>query len=208
MFLNINISKVGYPKLARTKAVGERACSFSNGGKTGHNLGLQAFNIEADTALLLNAGRTNNQLFKLCPYVGNIKAELEKRIFEMEENFGKVRAFIYGGFKLNHNDTKSVESFNFYNNLADSLDELEVPFAMICGKDRKAPLDNLYSINNNVTIWNDLFKKFVKPETKLSQEEIIETMKNEYQFVESSEEHLLKFLENLNYKPNHLLSKK
>lgn len=207
MFLNINISQVGYPKLARTKAVGERACSFANGGKTGLNLGLQAFNIESDTALLLNAGRTNNQLFKLCPMVTNIKSELEKRIFEMEENFGNVRAFIYGGFKLNNNDQKSVESFKFYTNLADTLDNLDIPFAMICGKDHKAPLDNIYSINNNVTIWNDLFKKFVKPVSKLSQEEIMDTMRKEYQFVESTDQHLLKFLENLNYKPNHLLSK-
>ena len=59
----------------------------------------------------------------------------------------------------------------------------------------------------NVTIWNDLFKKFVKPVNTPTQEEIMNHMRQDYQFVESSEEHLLKFLENLNYKPNHLLSK-
>ena len=207
MFLNINISQVGYPKLARTKEIGKRACSFYDGTRKGLNLGIQAFNIEGDTALLLNAGRTNNEMYKLCPNIANLKAELEKRIFEMEENFGKVRAFLYGGFRLNKNDPKSVESFNLYNNLADSLDELDVPFAMICGKDRRAPLDNVYAINNNVTIWNDLFKKFVKPANTPTQEEIINTMKKDYQFVESTDNHLLKFLENLNYKPNHLLSR-
>ena len=208
MFLNINISQVGYPKLARTKEIGNRACSFYDGCRKGLNLGLQGFNIESDTALLLNAGRTNNELYKLCPRVPNIKAELEKRIFEMEEKFGKVRAFLYGGLELNQNNPKSVESFNLYNVLADSLDELQVPFAMICGKSAKAPLDNIYAINNNVTIWNDLFKKFVKPASKPTQEEIMATMRDDYQIVESSDEHLLKFLESLNYKPNHPLSKK
>lgn len=208
MFLNINISQVAYPKISRTKEIGKRGCSFYDGCRKGINLGMQGFNIEADTALLLNAGRTNNEMYKLCPRVPNVKAELEKRIFEMEEKFGKVRAFLYGGLELNKNNPRTVESFNLYNTLADSLYELQVPFAMICGKNAKAPLDNIYAINNNVTIWNDLFKKFVKPLSKPTQEEIMATMRDDYQIVESSDEHMLKFLESLSYKTNHLLSKK
>ena len=209
--LNINISKNIYPEVKRAKEIGQNWCyTFANGGRTGKNIGMKTYNIKTCTAFELNAEKHNNELYHLAPEqqaIHRIKEEVEKRVFRLQDTFGEVKAFLYGGVELNNKNPESVASFNLYNTLADVLDNLGIPFAMICGKKQANQLDNMYVINNNITIWNDLFKKFIKPKEAPNQEQIMDILKEHYQFVESTDEHALKFLEALSAKPQAMLSK-
>ena len=108
--------------------------------------------------------------------------------------------------ELNNKDTESVASFNLYNTIADTLDELGVNFTMMCGKKRGSAMENMYAVGDNITVWSDKFKEIFPNSSKnLSQEEIVEKLENHYQFVEQTDEHAFNILDNFTPKVKHLI---
>lgn len=149
----------------------------------------------ADTCCLvgLNAGK-NNCLIHIAPEqqpLCSIQDGLEKCILKLQEKYGvakdKITAILVGGRELIQKDAESVASFNNYNTVANSLDNLEIPFTMICGKKKGATKDNIYMVNETATIWNDFFKD-LKLNKNSTQEEITEELSKKYQFVEIAPE--------------------
>ena len=116
--------------------------------------------------------------------LSSIKRELAAKIELLRETSDKITGFICGGLELNKSNKSSVDSFNLYNKIADSLDEFDIPFTMMCGKEKGACPDNLYSNANSVLVWNNDFKDIFKNTKKLSQDEIVSMLENRYQFVE------------------------
>ena len=66
---------------------------------------------------------------------------------------------------------------------------------MICGKEKGAPLDNLYANNNNVTIWNEGFGKILAENpAKLNRNQIADVLEKHYQFVEINPDDKINFV--------------
>ena len=78
------------------------------------------------------------------------------------------------------------DSFNLYNNLADAMENLNIDFAMLCGKKGFKTPDNMHVIDNRLTIWNDKFKELGKNPEKLDKSQKLEFLTDNYQFVESA----------------------
>lgn len=197
--MSINLAKFVYPETKTTKIIGNfHNYTVKNGGFANLNRGLRTENINTCTAGVLNADKTNF-MFHVAPEqqsISTIKKELEKKIETLRETCDDIKAFICGGLELNHKDPESIRSFELYNTIADAFDELGVKFTMMCGKQKGAPMDNIYAVNKSVTMWNDSFKKiFNQDSSKLSKDDILELLENEYQFVESNDAHKLSVLE-------------
>lgn len=191
--MSINLSKFAYPEIKQAKLVGNfHKYTFNNGMFANVNRGLRTENINSCTAGVLNAGKTNF-MFHAAPEMqplAGIKKEIQSKVEALRETCDEVKAFICGGLELNQKDSESVRSFDLYNTIADTLDELGVKFTMMCGKQKGASMDNIYAINENVNVWSDAFKNLFTPEFKnLSKDEILGLLEKEYQFVESNAEH-------------------
>ena len=102
----------------------------------------------------------------------------------------EVHGFICGGWQLDNRDKSTVQSFDLYNKIADSLDELGVKFTMVCGKEKNAPLDNLYSQGDKIVLSNKGFN--IDKNKKLSQDDIISALEDKYQIVEKADEDIFK----------------
>ena len=107
---------------------------------------------------------------------------------------------------MNNRDSESVASFNLYNTIADTLDELGVNFTMMCGKKKGSPMENMYAVGDTITVWSNAFKKMFPNGAKdLSQEEIVEKLENHYQFVEQTEGHSFNVIDDFTPKVKHLV---
>ena len=105
----------------------------------------------------------------------------------MQEQFGKINAFIYGGIEFDAKNASSRGSFNLYNNLADIMEELNVPFSMLCGKKPMVKThDNMHAIDDRLTIWNDAYKEMGKNLDEIANEDKLEFLRSKYQFVETT----------------------
>lgn len=190
----INLSRVAYPEVKHRKVIGALHDYTINKGKiVTKNHGTLTENINTCVGGVLNAGN-RNFMFHVAPEMqplNPIKRELAKQVEILRETCGSVKGLICGGLELNSKDNESVQSFNLYNTIADVLDELGVQFTMLCGKEKGAPLENIYAINENTTLWGDAFKNLFNKNTD-SKEEIIDVLENHYQFVEIPDAEIVK----------------
>lgn len=205
--LSINLSKISYPEVKNKKLVGDlNDYLIKNGLTISNKNGIRAENINSCTAGVLNGGN-KHFVFHAAPELQplkSIKKELTQKVELLRKSCDDVKGFICGGWELNPSDKESVKSFNLYNTIADVLDSLGVKFSMICGKEKGGPFDNIYSVNNNVTMWNENFAK-LGADKNTTKERLLDLLENQYQFVESNSEQELKMLENFTPKVQHLI---
>ncbi len=205
--LSINLSRIPYPEVKNTKIVGDfHDYLIKNGANITSKRGLRTENINSCTAGILDAGE-RHFMFHAAPEMqplSSIKKELAKQIELLKRSCDDIRGFICGGWELNANDKESIRSFDLYNTIADALDSLGVRFAMFCGKEKGAPLDNLHSINGNVTLWNDNFKNIIDSK-KYTKDELLDVLENQYQFVDSNSDETVQFLDKFTPKVQHLV---
>lgn len=195
--LSVNLSKIPYPDVKNAKIVGEfHNYLINNGALSVAHRGLRTENVNSCTAGAL-FGNGKNFLFHAAPELQplhNIKNELEKFVEKLRQNGEEIKGFICGGWALDNNDMETVKSFDLYNTIANALDDLGVKFTMICGKEKNAPMDNIYATGNNLTMWNSDFKKILENKY-LSKDEIIEALEQNYEFVESNAGQELKVID-------------
>ena len=63
---------------------------------------------------------------------------------------------------------------------------------MLCGKEKGSNMDNIFSINNSVTLWNENFNNIFKQNKGYTQNEIVEQLEKDYQFVETNSDDIFK----------------
>lgn len=194
MCFTVNLAKSAYPNVKCVKEVGRfHDYLIKNGKKATLNHSLITENVNTCCAGVINAGK-ENYMFHAAPEmqpVATIKKDLEKAVNTLRETCDDVKAFICGGLELDNNNKESVASFNLYNTIADTLDELGVKFTMMCGKRRGAPMENIYAVNESTTVWSEAFKDLLEGKPKLSRDEILAKLEERYQFVESNAENIL-----------------
>ena len=200
--LNINIAKTAYPANKQAKLIDNfRKFTIANGKSVYVNHGARTENVLNCTAGVLNADK-KNFMFQANPAqepIEFIKKELQKQVDILKETCEDVRAFICGGLELNTKDRESVKSFDLYNKIADTLDELGVKFTMMCGKKRDAMPDGIYAVNNNITLWGDASKSVFKQGNgeNLGMDDIVNLLEDSYQFVEIAPDQKVKIAESL-----------
>lgn len=127
--------------------------------------------------LALNGGNGRNCLMHVAPEqqtISGIKKGLEKILEKLWENMGnaqdKITGILVGG-----RDRSNTESFGLFNDIADVLEELKIPFSMICGKYDNVAFDNIAVSGDKAVIWNSSFKdiKFPKNPSQKELENIL-----------------------------------
>lgn len=192
----INLSKIPYPQTQRARIVGNfHDYTLNKGYLTLPTLSARTENINSCTAGIINAGK-RNFVFHAAPEaqpLGTIKDILSRKIELLRSGCDDIKALICGGWELKNNDRESIRSFDLYNTIANILDDLGVKFSMICGKEKGAPLENLYVINQTGTLWSDTFKKGY--DINSDRQKIIEQLEKNYQFVDIPEEQAIKVID-------------
>ena len=205
--ISINLSKIPYPEVKNAKVVGEfHDYLIKNGGLSTAKRGLRTESINSCTAGVL-FGKNKNFMFHAAPEtqpLGSIKKELAKYINKLHQSCEEIRGLICGGWALDNKDKETVRSFDLYNAIANALDDLGVKFTMVCGKEKGTSPDNIYSINDNATIWNDDFKKILDS-PQISSDGLTELLEQNYQFVENTAGNEIKFIESISPKTQHLV---
>ena len=206
--LSINLSKIAYPKPKRVKMVGDfHDYTLSNGVLADVKCSLRTENVNSCTAGVLNAGK-KNFMFHAAPEMqplNVIKDILAKQVENLRKSCDDVRGFICGGYELDTKDAESIKSFDLYNTIADTLDELGVKFMMMCGKQKGAPMENLNIVNNNLTVWSDAFKQLFKSKEALGTDDIMSALENHYQFVEIPQNQAVNVIDKFIQKTQHLV---
>ncbi len=196
--LSIKLTDIPRLQIRNTKLVGGfHDYVIHKGGLITTKRGMQTENINSCTAGILNAG-DKHFMFHAAPEMQSlrsVKQELEKQLEVLKRTCEDIRGLICGGWELNTRSPESVRSFDLYTAIADALDDLGVKFTMICGKEKGAPLDNLYANNNNVTIWNEGFGKILAENpAKLNRNQIADVLEKHYQFVEINPDDKINFV--------------
>ncbi len=120
--------------------------------------------------------------------LSKIKTMMEEKVYELMQGGNKIFGFICGGWKIDKNNDISKRSFDLYNTLADKMDDLKIPFGMICGKEIGNHYDNFRLRENNVYMWSDLVAKRFSNKESLSRGDILENLEKDYEFVEFAPE--------------------
>lgn len=205
--VSINLSRIPYPQIKNAKIVGEFPnYTLQSGALSVAKRGLRTDNINSCTAGVL-FGDEKNFMFHAAPEIqtiASIKSELAKYVEKLQQTCDDIKGFICGGWALNNRDKETVKSFDLYNTIADALDSLGVQFTMICGKDKKAPMDNIYAVGNNATMWNSDFKKLLNNKN-IKQEDLVELLEQNYQFVENDAGLELKVIDSFTPRAQHLV---
>lgn len=150
----------------------------------------------ANTCLMvgINAGNNRNCLMHLAPEqqsLSTLKAGLLKCIKTLSEKCDNMKenfsAILIGGRAFDSNNPKTKASFDLFNHTANILEELGIPFSMICGKYDNVAKDNISVYKDCATIWNDSYKNLDIPKNA-TLEEIEEALSEHYQVVELSKE--------------------
>ena len=130
-------------------------------------------------------------IFHLTPEQQNLsklKSTIEQKAGELILTGNKLWGFICGGWALDKNNDISKRSFDIYNTLADIMDNLNIPFGMVCGKQAGNHYDNFRLKDNNIYVWSDLIKNRFEGKDVNSPDEIIDNLEQDYQFVEFNPE--------------------
>ena len=120
--------------------------------------------------------------------LSKIKTIIEEKAGELVQGGNKILGFICGGWSIDKNNDISKRSFDLYNTLADKMDDLKIPFGMVCGKEIGNHFDNFRLKENNIYMWSDLIAKRFSDKGSLSREDILENLEKDYEFVEFSPE--------------------
>lgn len=186
MSMKINISQKAYPIAQKVSEKG----SFK---MVTTCRALFSSNVDTKVNLLLNSN-TKNALLEMEPKIyqsaNNIRESIMRAVRQFREKYNlsydDITAFIMGG-----RDCKHIHQGNSLANcIADTLEDSNIPFTMLCGKRPAVGLDNIYSVSKNTTLWNDSFNRV---NIKASEEEAINDLKHMYEIVEISDEVPLSF---------------
>jgi len=90
-------------------------------------------------------------------------AEMFKKAFEMGE---EVKGFVCGGLSEKINVKDAVSSYVLYNRVAEIFDNNEIPFGMICGKNKSATADNISIYKTKILMCGDYLHDFFAQERK------------------------------------------
>lgn len=144
------------------------------------------------TMICLNGGTKYNCLMHLAPEqqpLTSLKSGIEKCIKTLMENMGRaqenITAIIVGG-----RDSSHKESFNLFNETANILEEMGIPFSMICGKFDHVANDNIVVAGNKAQIWNSSLKGL----NSTSPKELANILEENYEVVELSPEVPVEFI--------------
>lgn len=181
MSMRINITNKTYP-VAQKVAKSNSFKMVTNS----HPILLE--NIDTKINLILNSG-SKNALLEMEPKIfqsaNNIRDSILRAIGQFKEKYNlsydDITAFIMGGRDNKHR----YQGNTLANCVADTLEDADVPFSMLCGKRPLVEMDNIYTINKNTTLWNGSFKDIHK---KVTEEEAINELKHMYEIVELSDD--------------------
>lgn len=203
----INLSKIPYPQRKKLNLVGEfHKYTISKGISACMNRGVRTENINTCVGGVLNAG-AHNFMFHAAPEMQaltSIRRELSKQVESLRETCENVTGFICGGLEFNIKDKEAVQSFDLYNTIAEVLDDLGVKFTMLCGKEKGAPMENIYAINSNINVWSDSFKKLMN-KRDVSEEELQKMLEDKYQFIEKPDEQVVNIVDSFAPKAQNLV---
>ncbi len=117
-----------------------------------------------------------------------VKELIEEKANEFMLLKDKVWGFICGGWAFDNNNDVAKKSFDVYNTIADKMEDMKIPFGMVCGKEPGNHFDNFRLRENSVYVWSDLIKNRFADKVNPPQEEIINNLEKDYQFVEFNPE--------------------
>ena len=188
----INILSSAYPLVREDIVLGNAMkYKFIDGKKISTKFhGIRAEQMKANIGGALVTQR-DSFAFHIAPEIESpkiVKKLLADKVEELRHSGEKVWAFLCGGWAYKQNDEVATKSFNMYTALADKLEELGVPFSMICGKFVHDESDNFRVYNDSVFAWGDAVKNKIDKGAKLSPDEIFDKFSEKYQVVELSPE--------------------
>ncbi|MBQ4114383.1 hypothetical protein IJD34_03150 [bacterium] len=86
-----------------------------------------------------------------------------------------VKGILVGGLRFDEKDKESQCSYYFYSKLAEAMDDLQIPFAMLCGRAKEIQPEHVYARFNHVKISSDGFK-----DIKTSSQQVYDVVENRY----------------------------
>lgn len=122
----------------------------------------QLVSENANTCVMLglNGGKANNCLMHLAPEqqpLRSLKEGIERCVEAIREKMDNVQEDVTG-ILVGGRNSSNKDSFNLFNEVANILDDLGVPFSMLCGKFDNVANDNILICEENVKIWNSSLK--------------------------------------------------
>lgn len=122
----------------------------------------QLVSENANTCVMLglNGGKVNNCLMHLAPEqqpLRSLKEGIEKCIENLRGNMGRIKEDVTG-ILVGGRNSSNKDSFYLFNEVANILDDLGVPFSMLCGKFDNVANDNILISGEKVKIWNSSLK--------------------------------------------------
>ena len=206
MSLVINISKKPYPIIKQASEVSSSKATINYAKYVGTNRSIRT--EDANTCVIVGLNNSNgNCLMHLAPEQQSIRtlaAGLNKCVETLIDKYKngeeKITGFIVGG----RDSLASKDSNPLYTAVANILDDLGIPFTMICGKKSSLANDNVNLVGKNATIWNNSFGDELILNKNSTQKEIQEALEELYEAVEISPEVPIKFVEQFEASPQHL----
>lgn len=152
-------------------------------------------NANTCTMIGLTAGEDKGFLMHLAPEqqsLHTIKSGLEKCVQKLRDNLKNIDSDIFG-ILVGGRNSECKESFNLFDTVAKTLDEMGIPISMICGKWNNVANDNMAIAGNTVTIWNESFRDLHIPE-KPTQSQLEDVLNKNYQVVDINPDDTLRFM--------------
>ena len=187
--MQINLSMNPYPMRKSVRMIGEFNDYFIRKGvQRIHNTALRTESINSCTAGVLQ-GQDKCFMFHAAPELqplAMIKKDILRCTEMLKETCGNIKGFICGGWAPDIKDKSAMQSFDLYNCIADTFDELGINFTMMCGKPKGAPMDNLCAVSKKIFVWSDAFKEMFTKEN-LQNSSAADILKRYYQVTENLE---------------------
>ena len=151
----------------------------------------------ANTCVMLglNADKNKDCLMHLAPEQQSLRTlrdGIEACIEKMRENIRSLQEN-FSGILIGGRHSAYPESFDLFNETANILDELGIPFSMICGKFDNIANDNILMRENNATIWNKSLQH-LDVRKNVTQDELAKILEENYEVVELSPEVPVEFI--------------
>lgn len=154
-----------------------------NGGKLFHSNSsrTRAEDLSGNVAgaLISEDGRTTYS-FNVMPGLNSVE-QIKKTIAEKAEAVKAAMGFVFGGQTFDGKTRESALSCDLYSNIANTIDGLNIPMAMICGKKPSFEADNMQVHGHIINLWGSLTEK-IHPQ--MSKKEIVRTLQEAYEDVE------------------------
>lgn len=184
----VNLISSAYPKVLQDKNVGAHLNFSISNGKTVPVKwqGIRSENMDANIAGII-ANEKDAFVYHIAPEQNSpssIMGFLTDKIAELKSGGEHVWAFITGGWALEKNNKVSEQSFDLYNSIANQLEEMEVPFGMMCGKYEHGKPDNFRLFQNKLYLWGDTIKNKLVKDEPLTTEKVLDKYAEDYQCIE------------------------